>query len=434
MKKYIISACLTFCCATLYAIEGDVYDHYMRGDINILNGDLDSAIKEYKKASELSPKDTYIKVKLAYAYLQSIDEKKAIEILQEAIKTDYKNVEALLLYAEISMSEKKYDKALKLCEKILKVEPYNKDAVNYTAAMLIESGNPAEATQLLKKYLQKNTEDDFPYYYLGVIYETAGDITTAEEYYKKTLKINPDYQPALVALFSIYSDLKTKTGILKMEQLAELSPQNSEEIKEKLVWLCVVAGDKDKAVKYMDELSAGSDSDIYYQIQKALLLGDIGRKEEAIKTLDKLLILYPENELANYHKALFQDEIGEKDKALKTMEKVIQINKTNKNSNPYALNYVGYMYAELNMNMGKAKEYIEEALELKPDDPYILDSAGWLYFKIGRSAETKEQEEKAFETAKKYGEMAFDVMSKSSKYKYEREIVDHLIQIYEAKK
>ena len=48
------------------------------------------------------------------------------------------------------------------------------------------------------------------------------------------------------------------------------------------------------------------------------------------------------------------------------------------------MNYLGYTYADLGQNLDEAERLIREALKYKPDDGYITDSLGWVYYKKGR--------------------------------------------------
>ena len=50
---------------------------------------------------------------------------------------------------------------------------------------------------------------------------------------------------------------------------------------------------------------------------------------------------------------------------------------------PDVLNYLGYSYIDMDINMDTAKKMIEKALAQKPNDPYIIDSMAWYYFKTG---------------------------------------------------
>jgi Tfp pilus assembly protein PilF len=47
------------------------------------------------------------------------------------------------------------------------------------------------------------------------------------------------------------------------------------------------------------------------------------------------------------------------------------------------LNYLGYTYADLGQNLDEAERLIKEALKYKPNDGYITDSLGWVYYKKG---------------------------------------------------
>jgi Tfp pilus assembly protein PilF len=74
-----------------------------------------------------------------------------------------------------------------------------------------------------------------------------------------------------------------------------------------------------------------------------------------------------------------------------TMKAVIRVDPKNAN----ALNYLGYTYADLGQNLDEAERLIKTAMQYKPNDGYITDSLGWVYFKKGRFAEALEMLTKA---------------------------------------
>jgi len=65
---------------------------------------------------------------------------------------------------------------------------------------------------------------------------------------------------------------------------------------------------------------------------------------------------------------------------MEAMRKVISIDPKHAN----ALNYLGYTYADLGRNLDEAERLIKEALKYKPNDGYITDSLGWVYYKKGQ--------------------------------------------------
>ena len=62
---------------------------------------------------------------------------------------------------------------------------------------------------------------------------------------------------------------------------------------------------------------------------------------------------------------------------------------------PQVLNYLGYSWVDMNMNLEEGLEMIRKAVDLRPQDGYIVDSLGWAYYRLGRYDEAVEELEKA---------------------------------------
>ena len=79
-----------------------------------------------------------------------------------------------------------------------------------------------------------------------------------------------------------------------------------------------------------------------------------------------------------------------------------------------ALNALGYTLADRGLKLTEAKQLIERAYALNPQDPAIIDSMGWIYFRLGNYSESEG-----------YLRLAVDKM-------YDPEIVGHLIELLRA--
>jgi tetratricopeptide (TPR) repeat protein len=88
-----------------------------------------------------------------------------------------------------------------------------------------------------------------------------------------------------------------------------------------------------------------------------------------------------------YEKASMHNE------SITSMESVLKINKNNAN----ALNFIGYTLADKGIQLPRAKKMIKKALHLKPEDGYITDSLGWVYYKMGKYRKAIKVLEKAVE-------------------------------------
>ena len=62
----------------------------------------------------------------------------------------------------------------------------------------------------------------------------------------------------------------------------------------------------------------------------------------------------------------------------------------------HAYNALGYTLADRNQRISEAYGLIETALKLAPDDPFIMDSMGWVLFRMGRSKEGLDYLQRAF--------------------------------------
>ena len=64
---------------------------------------------------------------------------------------------------------------------------------------------------------------------------------------------------------------------------------------------------------------------------------------------------------------------------------------------PFVLNYLGYSWVDQGMNLDQAKEMLHRAVDARPDDGFIVDSLGWVFYRLGDYEKAVEQLERAVE-------------------------------------
>jgi pentatricopeptide repeat protein len=87
------------------------------------------------------------------------------------------------------------------------------------------------------------------------------------------------------------------------------------------------------------------------------------------------------------------EQIGNQEQAMTIIQELLQQDP----DNAAALNYIGYTWAERGENLDQALAYIERAVAVRPEDGFIRDSLGWVYFKLGRLERAVAEMEKAIE-------------------------------------
>jgi tetratricopeptide (TPR) repeat protein len=102
---------------------------------------------------------------------------------------------------------------------------------------------------------------------------------------------------------------------------------------------------------------------------------------------------FPADPRIHFHIGMLYDKMGNKEASIERLKKTIALAP----DDAQALNYLGYTYAELGINLEEARQYLLKAIALKPDDGFILDSLGWVYYKMKRYDDAISQLERSLE-------------------------------------
>lgn len=156
-------------------------------------------------------------------------------------------------------------------------------------------------------------------------------------------------------------------------------------------------GDVDQSIAFL-ESSYAKDKDVNALIQ----IGDVYRRaerhEDAIKAYNRAIDAIGGKISSDYWSVFYArgmsyERTGNTKKAEEDLEAALEF----KPNHPYLLNYLGYSWADQGKKLDAALKLVEKAANLKPDDGYIIDSLGWVYFKLGEYEDATRQLEKAVE-------------------------------------
>jgi Flp pilus assembly protein TadD len=146
-------------------------------------------------------------------------------------------------------------------------------------------------------------------------------------------------------------------------------------------------GDVEDARNLLVELRAGADTEIISQSYQAeaQILQEAGDTEQALKLLNDALKSQPEDIPLRYMRALMAVGVGQLDLAEKDLRLII----AEQPDNAAAINALGYTLADLTERYDEAEKLISQAYELQPDDASIVDSMGWISYRLGRLPEAE---------------------------------------------
>jgi tetratricopeptide (TPR) repeat protein len=156
------------------------------------------------------------------------------------------------------------------------------------------------------------------------------------------------------------------------------------------------------ALKRGDEARARAEAAVKANpndIDARLKLGDLLRKQkayaEAANAYDVALKMLPAESprrwIVLYARGASRERIGDWDAAEADLLQSLAL----KPETPTLLNFIGFAWAERGLNLPRARELLERAVKLAPEDGAIADSLGWVLYRQGEFASAVEQLERA---------------------------------------
>lgn len=148
--------------------------------------------------------------------------------------------------------------------------------------------------------------------------------------------------------------------------------------------LLVKQGKIADARKLIRELPETEPRDAVMKYQaEAQLLRDARLWDEAYKVLDEATRRFPDDSDLLYDQAMLGERLHKYTDMEVQLRKVMELAP----DNPNAFNALGYSLADRGIRLDEARTLIKKALELRPGDPFITDSLGWLEFRAGNTTE-----------------------------------------------
>ncbi len=153
----------------------------------------------------------------------------------------------------------------------------------------------------------------------------------------------------------------------------------------------------DAAVEVLEQLVQTHGDVPLVQVSAGDLYRQLDAFDKAAAAYDRALELYAERDndqwFVHYVRGISFERMGEWDKAEADFRKALELNP----EHPQVLNYLGYSMVEKQINLDEALDMIERAVAARPDSGYIVDSLGWVLYRLGRYDEAIVHMERAAE-------------------------------------
>ena len=196
-----------------YYLDVIISNKYQKGDIG---GTLDFLRELKDRRGDEESIDALIR-----KYFVVIPPDEQIAFLEEQYEADPENAELVTQLFELYQQEAYREKMLGLADKILALEP-TPATLRVLTRMYIEDGNNEQAIETFRQMEAMPNVEIRPqdYYNLGLAYQDMEDFRQARQYFQSSMEVDPDFQPARVAIPNLYSIAASSCGIGDREQAA----------------------------------------------------------------------------------------------------------------------------------------------------------------------------------------------------------------------
>ena len=284
----------------------------------------------------------------------------------------------------------------------LQKNPKSREVRLAYARTLIEQNKVAEAKAQFALLLTHHPDDRTTLYALGLMAAQAGEMREAESYlskYIQTLGDQPDRErdstQALLVLAQIAEDKNDTAAALKW--LEKIEPDNQGSYISatlRRAMLLAKAKDPEAARALLQQAEVRNDDDrAKLTVGEAQLLRDAGRLDDALRMVADALELNKNNIDLLYEHAMLAERAKQFDLMERELRKLIKVAPDNQ----HAYNALGYSFADRNVRLQEAFDLISKANQIAPNDPYILDSLGWVEFRLGRLEQALKTLQRAYE-------------------------------------
>ena len=278
--------------------------------------------------------------------------------LQESVQAHPDNKQLRFMYGNRLLSVQRFAEAKAEFSRIIEQDPNDFDMMYSLALLNLQMNMFDEAATYLNTLVQNREHLDDAHFYLGNIYvQQSNNDLAIKEYLLVTGGNN---------------FLQTQRNLTELMIRAD----RYQEIKTHL-----------QNIRFRNP-----DYNIPLLAMEASVLMDEGKNEQAATVLNNAVGAFPNNIQLLFLRSLLSQEVNDLVLMEQDLRKIILLNPTDST----AYNSLGYTLADRTDRYQEAYELIQKAIELSPDEPSIIDSLGWVQYRLGMYEEARKNLDRAY--------------------------------------
>jgi tetratricopeptide (TPR) repeat protein len=280
-------------------------------------------------------------------------------LLTTAVLKHPNNVPFKKLLAQTLIKTSDYESAAGLYESLINQNP--KEGDNYIALALInlELNKDENAQTILKTLSEQSQWESAANFYLGKIEEKHNNSAAAVVLFDKVTDQQLSLEAAISSINLLVKERQFEQVDSRLSVLLQKYPQQK----------------------------------LRFVLMQASLYSQQNQQEKSFNLLSEMLVEFPDEKDVLYTRALVAEHLGKMEVLETDLKKII----AKYPDDVDALNALGYKLLDDASRYREAEKYLQHAIKLRPSEPAIMDSYGWLLFKIGKYPQALNYLQSAYE-------------------------------------
>ncbi len=321
--------------------------------------------------------------------------RQALDAAERALALDPQRAEALVLRADAYQALDDVEAASAALREAVRAHPEAFDLRLRLGRLLVQAEHYDQARALFEALLRERPDDPTLVYTLGLLHLQSRDLKQARRYFERLAEVDGRRRPeAWFYLGQIAEEQGRMREALRWYQRIEPG-EYFVESRGRIADLLARRGRLDEARAVLSRargrVSSAAEGVRLY-LQEGQLLRDAKRYAEGVELYNLALTEFPGNEDLLYVRAIMAERLGRIDWAERDLRSILESDP----DNAAALNALGYTLADHDLRLDEALGYIQRALALTPEDPTVIDSMGWVQYRMGHLEEAERYLRRAY--------------------------------------
>jgi len=356
-------------------------------------GDADKVVRWLAKPYKNSPYAHYATAVMA---MQAGDTEYAEEHALKALELDPDWIKAKLLYGRNLLIAGKQDEAIDYTARIIGDDPDpDPDARMELALMMMSAGRDDDALSQINQILLEQPARSDALRMMAIINFRLENLDAAWADFQDLLASGRFTMDALYYLARIADYREEFERATRLYSQVKSGPNAVVSQRRAAALIAFEGDDPQGALQELEEFGNNNPSyAIDMVLARAQLLASLERYDEALDFYDRYVSYRPDEENALLGRAELLLRMGRLDESLDQYRAAVK----RWPESSMSLNALGYTLADRTGEYKEAEKLIRKALEYDPDSPAIIDSLGWVLFKLGDPEAALAELQRAYES------------------------------------